>query len=122
MLFMGLFFPTPPPTSGQSVAVPAATDWMAVSKIVAIEIVFVGSSAVVVLGHGGQGALELAWATGAALGVLRITDILANVVNVKSFLSKPASGVVPQAAGTPLVTLPTPAATNGAANASPPTP
>ena len=116
---MGLFFQSPPPNSGQSVAVPAATDWMAVSKIVAIEIVFVGSAAAVVLGHGSTGALDLAWATGAALGVLRITDILANVINVKSFLSKPASGVVPQAAGTPLVTLPASPVPNGGSNASP---
>jgi hypothetical protein len=94
-----------PVNPNQTVTVPAATDWLAVSKIIAIEMVFVASSAAVITGHSSADAVALAGATGLALGVLRVTDILANVVNVKSFLNNPASGVVPQAVGTPLVTV-----------------
>jgi hypothetical protein len=91
------------PQSSQAVAVPAATDWIAISKTIAIEIVFVGSTAAVIFHPGNPDVISIVWATGLALGVLRISDVVANVINVKSFLAKPASGVVPQAAGTPLI-------------------
>lgn len=105
----------PVPNSGQTVAVPAATDWLAASKTIAIEIVFLASTGAILLGHNDQNIIDIVWATGLALGVLRITDVLANVINVKSFLAKPDSGVVPQAAGTPLIT------TGTVVNASTPT-
>lgn len=96
-------------SANQTYAVPAATDWVAVSKTVVIELVFLASTVAVLMGHDSTQIIDIVWATGLALGVLRITDVLANVVNVKSFLSKPDSGVVPQAAGTPLIAnVPTP--------------
>lgn len=112
------------PQSGQTVAVPAATDWIAVSKTLAIEAVFLASAGAVILGHSSPEIIQITWATGLALGVLRVTDILANVVNVKSFLSKPNSGVVPQAVGTPLITTPSQAngSNGGPNNAGTPTP
>jgi len=87
----------------QIASIPVAKDWVAISKTLAIEIVFIASSAAVITGHSTADALQIAWATGLALGVLRVTDVLANVVNVRSFLGKPDTGVVPQAMGTPLI-------------------
>lgn len=55
-------------------------------------------------------ALQLAIATGATLGVLRIGDVIANIFNVRAFLQAPAArstGVVPQAVNTPLLVTPT---------------
>ena len=106
------------PSTSQSIAVPAATDWIAVSKTLAIEAVFVASTATILLGHGSPDIIQIVWATGTALGVLRVADIVANVVNVRSFLNKPDSGVVPQAVGTPLIQTQPPL--NGGSNASSP--
>lgn len=100
--------PTPPAT----VKVPAATDWLAASKIVAIELAFLGSVTVILLNaaHGipaTADALTIAATTGATLGILRIADVVSNVLNVRQYLNSPTAqnaGVVPQASGTPLVT------------------
>lgn len=111
------------PASAQAVAVPAATDWVAVSKVVVIEIAFLSSLAAVLLGHSNQDITNIVWVTGATLGVLRLSDVAANIINVKSFLAKPDTGVVPQAAGTPLITTSTVQTVQGVANnASAPTP
>ena len=101
------------PMTSQTVAVPAATDWIAVSKVLAIEAAFIGSTAAVLLGHGSPDIIKIVWATGGSLGFLRITELAANVVNVRSFLNKPASGVVPQAVGTPLIANPNAPPGNG---------
>lgn len=93
----------PTPVSSQTAVVPAATDWVAISKTIAIELAFLASTTAIVTGHGSDVIIQLAASTGAALGVLRLADIVANVVNVKSFLNKPASGVLPQPTGTPLI-------------------
>lgn len=64
-------------------------------------------------------AQQLALATGATLGVLRIGDIVANVFNVRAFLQAPAAkttGVVPQAVNTPLLVTPTTVNTEGTAH------
>ena len=104
--------PTPPAT----VKVPAATDWLAASKIVAIEIAFLASVAVglhnALLGQPmGSDTVGVIISTGGTLGILRGLDIAANLINVKSYLNSPtaqSAGVVPQAAGTPLVTTTAP--------------
>ena len=115
---MGIF---PTPNSSQTVAVPAATDWVAVSKTIVIEVGFIGSLISVLLGNHDPNVINIVWATGGVLGLLRMSDIAANVMNVKSFLAKPGSGVVPQAVGTPLITTPTivAATPNGGPNGSP---
>lgn len=89
--------------SSQTVTVPAATDWIAASKVFAIEAVFVASTVAVLLGRDSPDIIQIVWTTGLALAGLRATDQLANIINVRSFLSKPGSGVVPQAQGTPLL-------------------
>lgn len=100
--------PTPPVT----VKVPAATDWIAASKVFFIEAVFGASSAVALhnalIGTPIAGELmTIIIGTGTSLGVLWSIDKIANLINVKSYLGSPTAqnaGVVPQATGTPLVT------------------
>ena len=100
------------PTSNQAVAVPTATDWVAVSKIVVLEIGFLSTLGALITGHANADITSLAWALGATLGLLRMADIAANIANVRAFLGKsPVTGVVPQAAGTPLFTTPVSSAT-----------
>lgn len=102
------------PQSGVSI-VPAPTDWQAFSKVLVIEGAFVGAMLAILTGHGSADVVSLTWALGATLGVLRLSDVAANMFNVRSYLSKPDSGVVPQAANTTLFT------TGGNTNASPTT-
>lgn len=107
------------PTGEATTKVPAAIDWLSVSKVATLEAGFIGSLAFVLFGHADPNVLSLVWALGAALFGLRVTDTVANLVNVRSYLNSStaqSAGVVPQAAGTPLVTtnVPTPP-TNGAA-------
>lgn len=99
--------------SSVTTTVPAVTDWLAVSKTLAIEAVFLaGAYDIFFLHDTDQTVVSLVISTGIALGVLRVSDIVANMVNVKSFLNKPESGVVPQAIGTRLITT----QTNGHSN------
>lgn len=86
--------------------IPAQTDWLALSKTVVIEIAFAASIAAVLTGHDNPDIVQLAWALGGTLGLLRITDVVANVVNIRSYLTKPPSAgqTVPTSSNTPLVT------------------
>ena len=104
-----------------SSSLPAATDWIGVSKVLVLEISFVATMLALLTGHGNTEIVSLAWALGGTLGLLRIGDVAANVINVKSYLSAPAGvmgGVVPQAANTPLMAAPT-VNNGGTTNASP---
>lgn len=106
------------PNQGQTVqptAIPAQTDWLALSKTVVIELAFIASVAALLFvplsSLQTTEAEQLAIATGATLGVLRLGDVIANVLNVRAFLAAPAarsSGVVPQAVNTPLIVTSTP--------------
>ena len=101
--------------------VPAPTDWQALSKTLVIEAAFIGSMIAVLTGHGTPDVVSLAWALGATIGVLRLSDIAANAFNVRTYLNAPGSqsnGVMPQAANTPLVST----GNGGNNNASTPTP
>jgi hypothetical protein len=90
--------------------VPVATDWLAVAKTGAVIAAFLACTADIIVGHATPDVTSLDWALGATIGVLRLADVAANIANVRAFLNKPGSGVVPQALGTPLITTtPTPA-------------
>lgn len=106
-----------PPTSGQ--VLPAQNDFVSLSKVISIEVAFLGSIGFALFGHPTSDTLSFCYAiaesTGLTLGILKITDLVANIMNVRAFLgsaSAAAAGVVPQAASTPL--LATPPTTNGA--------
>ena len=87
--------------------IPVAFDWQAFSKTLVLELGFIGCTVAVLTGHGSPDIIQLVWALGGTLGVLKLSDTAANVVNVRSYLGNQqaqASGVFPQASNTPLVT------------------
>lgn len=108
------------PTNTQTVRVPAQLDLIALSKTIVIEAAFLVSVAAPIFGHVSADVLSycgaVAITTGATLGVLRVSDIISNVLNVRAFLGSPvamAAGVVPQGANTPLSITPPSGASNG---------
>lgn len=101
--------------------VPTIIDWQALSKTLVIEVAFMGSMVAILTGHATPDIVSLAWALGATIGVLQLSGIAANAFNVRSYLGAPqsmASGVMPQASNTPLVSTTN---SGGFTNASTPT-
>lgn len=105
--------PVVPMNTTYTSIIPAPLDWLSLIKTVAIVLVFIVSTLALLFGNLNsveqQYALQLAVATGATLGVLRITDVVANVLNVRAFLGNQAAqkaGVFPQASNTSLVSAP----------------
>lgn len=94
--------------STNTITVPVTTDWVALSKTLAIEVVFIASSVSALFFHGGMDALTLAFATAGWLGLLRVSDTIANAVNVRAVVGSPVAqkaGILPQAPGTTLTTV-----------------
>lgn len=91
----------------QPTRIPAQTDWIATSKTLVLEVAFIGSMCSILAFHNyDANVVNLAWALGGTLGLLRIADIGANIANVRAYLQAPGArqtGVVPQAVNTPLL-------------------
>lgn len=66
-------------------------DFVSLSKVITIELAFLGSVTYAILGHPGPDILQfcevIAITTGSTLGILRLGDIFGNIINIKNQLT-----------------------------------